>query len=152
MAYCTNTDVKVYTGTAISDADLTTMITDADGIIDAFLKARQLTAADAVVAKQASILYVRAAAAERLAFTGEAPTSWSSGDYSQSGATDFLSLSKELTLKAEKVLKDYVGKCRAGSSESDVKRSDAVMPEFKLDQTDDPVIYDASLDDEEDDS
>ena len=105
MAYCTPGNVKVYVGTTVTDADLTEMIADADRDILAFFTNLGL-AVDTDAAKSASIFLTRAAVAQRFYLTGENPTSYSSGDYSQSGAADQLSLSKELTAKAWEVLND----------------------------------------------
>ena len=105
MAYCTPANVKVYVGTTVTDADLTEMIADADRDILAFFTNLGL-AVDTDAAKSASIFLTRAAVAQRFYLTGENPTSYSSGDYSQSGAADQLSLSKELTAKAGEVLND----------------------------------------------
>lgn len=105
MAYCTPANVKVYVGTTVTDADLTEMIADADRDILAFFTNLGL-AVDTDAAKSASIFLTRAAVAQRFYLTGENPTSYSSGDYSQSGAADQLSLSKELTAKAWEVLND----------------------------------------------
>jgi hypothetical protein len=105
VAYCTPANVKVYVGTTVTDADLTEMIADADRDILAFFTNLGL-AIDTDAAKSASILLTRAAVAQRFYLTGENPTSYSAGDYSQSGAADQLSLSKELTAKALEILND----------------------------------------------
>ncbi|MFA7695301.1 MAG: hypothetical protein WCX63_07180, partial [Methanoregula sp.] len=95
MVYCTPANVKVYVGTTVTDADLTEMIADADRDILAYFTAQGISV-NTDTAKSASILFTRASVAYRFYLTGENPTSYSSGDYSQSGAADQLSLSKEL--------------------------------------------------------
>ena len=115
MAYCTAADVKVYVGTTVSDADLTAMIADADRDILSFFT-KQGVAVDSDTAKTASILLTRAAVAERFYLTGENPTSYSSGDYTQSGAADQLALSKKLSADALKILDEYVGFASGASS------------------------------------
>jgi hypothetical protein len=142
MAYCTNTDVKVYVGTTVSDADLTAMITDADRDILAYFTAQGITV-NTDTAKSASILFTRASVAYRFYLTGEKPTSWSRGDYSQSGAADQLALSKELRTEAFRILNEYMEFKRIGTTDAQtsVTRSDAVMGDFKLDQSDNPVFF-----------
>jgi hypothetical protein len=105
VVYCTPANVKVYIGTTVTDADLTEMIADADrDILSYFTK--QGIAVDADAAKSASILLTRAAVAQRFYLTGENPTSYSSGDFSQSGAADQLSLSEKLRAEAFRILND----------------------------------------------
>jgi hypothetical protein len=133
MAYCTNTDIKVYVGTTVSDADLTAMITDADRVISAFFASREMTV-DTNTAKTASILLTRAAVAERFYITGENPTSYSSGDFSQSGAADQLALSKELRAEAFRVLNEYILLQNTDDTDLDRTRCDAVMDDLKFDQ------------------
>jgi len=140
MSYCTAANVKVYVGTTVSDADLTAMIVDADRDILAYFTARGGTV-DTDVAKTASILFVRAAVAQRFYLTGENPTSYSAGDYSQSGAADQLKLSQELKAEAFRVLNESVSDSTSYDTESNVTRSDAVMDEFKLDQSDPPTYF-----------
>jgi hypothetical protein len=141
MVYCTPANVKVYVGTTVTDADLTEMIADADRDILAYFNAQGLSV-NADTAKSASILFTRASVAYRFYLTGENPTSYSSGDYSQSGAADQLSLSKELRAEAFRILKEYVGLKRvSATTQTDVTRSDAVMGDFKLDQSDDPTFF-----------
>jgi hypothetical protein len=142
MAYCTNTDVKVYVGTTVSDADLTAMIADADRDILAYFTAQGI-AVNTDTAKSASILFTRASVAYRFYLTGENPTSYSSGDFSQSGAADQLALSKELRAEAFRILNEYVKLKRVGTTDaqSSVTRSDAIMGDFKLDQSDDSVFF-----------
>jgi hypothetical protein len=115
VAYCTAADVKVYVGTTVLDADLTAMIADADRDILSFFT-KQGVAVDSDAAKTASILLTRAAVAERFYLTGENPTSYSSGDYTQSGAADQLALSKKLSADALKILDEYIGFASGASS------------------------------------
>jgi len=115
VAYCTPANVKVYVGTTVTDADLTEMIADADRDILAFFTNLGL-AVDTDTAKSASILLTRAAVAQRFYLTGENPTSYSSGDYSQSGAADQLALARDLTKEAMKVLDEYAGFVSGSSS------------------------------------
>jgi len=141
MAYCVPADVKVYVGTVVSDADLTAMITDSDRDILAFFTTRGISV-DTNTAKSASILYTRASVAERFYLTGENPTSYSAGDYSQSGAADQLALSKELRAKALQVLNDYINDTAASyDAVEDVRRCDAFMDNFSLDQSDEEVFF-----------
>ena len=141
MVYCTPANVKVYVGTTVTDADLTEMIADADRDILAYFTAQGISV-NTDTAKSASILFTRASVAYRFYLTGENPTSYSSGDYSQSGAADQLSLSKELRAEAFRILKEYVGLKRvSATTQTDVTRSDAVMGDFKLDQSDDPTFF-----------
>jgi hypothetical protein len=140
-AYCIAADVKVYVGTTVSDADLTAMIVDADRDILAFFTARGI-AVDTNTAKSASILFTRASVAYRFYLTGENPTSYSSGDYSQSGAADQLALSKDLRAEAFRILNEYIRlKTTSLDTKTDVVRSDAIMDDFKLDQADDPAFF-----------
>jgi len=115
MTYCVPADVKVYVGTTVSDADLTAMIADADRDITKYFTTNEITV-DTDTAKSASILLTRAAVAQRFYLTGENPTSYSSGDYSQSGAADQLALAKDLTKEAMKVLDDYASFVSGASS------------------------------------
>lgn len=138
MAYCTNTDVKVYVGTVISDSDLTAMITDADRRVLAFFTSRGVSV-DTDTAKTASILFTRASVAERFYLTGENPTSYSAGDYSQSGAADQLALSKELRLEAARILNEYILLHTNDPITLDTTRCDAVMGDLKFDQADVPM-------------
>jgi hypothetical protein len=115
MVYCTPENVKVYVGTTVSDADLTEMIADADRDILAFFT-NQGVAVDENTAKSASILFARASVAYRFYLTGENPTSYSSGDFSQSGAADQLALSKELRTEAFRVLNERLNFAVAGAS------------------------------------
>jgi hypothetical protein len=141
MVYCTPANVKVYVGTTVTDADLTEMIADSDRDILAYFNAQGLSV-NADTAKSASILFTRASVAYRFYLTGENPTSYSSGDYSQSGAADQLSLSEKLRAEAFRILKEYVGLKRvSATTQTDVTRSDAVMGDFKLDQSDDPTFF-----------
>lgn len=142
MAYCTNTDVKVYVGTTVSDADLTAMIIDADAEIDAYFLARGGLTPVSTVSKAASILLTRAKVAERFQVTGENPTGWSRGDYSQSGSVDQLGQAKLLHDAAEKLMRDEVGRLQSNYTDSaDIGRSDAVVDDFKLDQSDMPETF-----------
>jgi hypothetical protein len=140
MSYCTAANVKVYVGNTVSDADLTAMIVDADRDILAYFTARGRTV-DTDVAKTASILFVRAAVAQRFYLTGENPTSYSAGDYSQSGAADQLKLSQELKAEAFRVLNESMSDSTSYDTEANVTRSDAVMDDFKLDQSDPPTYF-----------
>jgi len=140
MSYCTAANVKVYVGTTVSDADLTAMIVDADRDILAYFTARGGTV-DTDVAKTASILFTRAAVAQRFYLTGENPTSYSSGDYSQSGAADQLKLSQELKAEAFRVLNESMSDATSYDTEENVTRSDAVMDDFKLDQSEPPTYF-----------
>ena len=140
MSYCTAANVKVYVGTTVSDADLTAMIVDADRDILAYFTARG-SAVDTDVAKTASILLTRAAVAQRFYLTGENPTSYSAGDYSQSGAADQLKLSQELKAEAFRVLNEGIDDTTSYDTESNVTRSDAVMDDFKLDQSEPPTYF-----------
>lgn len=141
MAYCTAADVKVYVGTTVSDADLTAMIVDTDRDVLAFFTTRGI-AVDTNTAKSASILFTRASVAYRFYLTGENPTSYSSLDYSQSGSADQLALSRDLRAEAFRILNEYVKlKTIPSDSLTSVTRSDAVMGDFKLDQSDDPIFF-----------
>lgn len=142
MAYCTAADVKVYVGSTVSDADLGYMIADADKKIEKRF-ARLKIAVDTDTAKQASILLVRAGVATRFHLTGENPTGYSSGDYQQSGSVDTLGAAKYFEEQAWQVIADYA-KSLQGTEEDDeasVTRCDAVMDDFKLDQTDNPSFF-----------
>ena len=146
--YCEIEDVKVYIGTKVSDADLAAILKDADAQIDAYFSTRGVSLSDRTVARQASIMLTRALVAERFAMTGENPTSYSTGDYSQSGSADFFSLSKGFRAQAFEILHGYLMTATtATTNEStfDVTRSDAVLPDFHLDQTDDPTFYKESV-------
>ena len=141
MSYCTPADVKVYVGTVVSDADLTAMIVDADRDILAFFTTRGISV-DTNTAKSASILYTRASVAERFYLTGENPTSYSAGDYSQSGAADQMGLSEKLRAAALKILNDYINDTAASyDSVDDVRRCDAFMDNFSLDQSSEEVFF-----------
>lgn len=142
MAYCTNTDVKVYVGTTVSDADLTAMITDADAEINTFFSARGGKSPASATAKQVSILLTRARVAERFQLTGENPAGYSSGDYSQSGSVDQLGQAKSLQERAYKIMNDEVVRLQIIPQElTNITRSDAVMGDFKLDQSDTPNFF-----------
>jgi hypothetical protein len=141
MGYCTNTEVKVYVGTVVSDADLTSMIVDVDRIVLAYFTARGI-GVDTTTAKAASILLTRAEVAMRFYITGENPTSYSSGDYSQSGSADQMSLAESLKKEAFRILDEYVKLMDDSQEEqTDVTRCDAVMPQFQLDQEDVPSFF-----------
>ena len=141
MSYCTPADVKVYVGTVVSDADLTAMIADSDRDILAFFTTRGISV-DTNTAKSASILYTRASVAERFYLTGENPTSYSAGDYSQSGAADQMGLSEKLRAAALKILNDYINDTAASyDSVTDVRRCDAFMDNFSLDQSSEEVFF-----------
>jgi len=141
MVYCVPADVKVYVGTVVSDADLTAMITDSDRDILAFFTTRGISV-DTNTAKSASILYTRASVAERFYLTGENPTSYSAGDYSQSGAADQMGLSEKLRAAALKILNDYINDTAASyDSVTDVRRCDAFMGNFSLDQSSEEVFF-----------
>ena len=142
MVYCTPANVKVYVGTTVTDADLTEMIADADAEINAFFASRGGKSPDSTTAKQVSILLTRARVAERFHLTGENPTGYSSGDYSQSGSVDQLGQAKSLQDRAYKIMNDEAVRLRTVPQEqADVTRSDAVMPDFHLDQSDDPTFF-----------
>lgn len=149
-AYCTAADVKVYVGTAVSDADLGAMIADSDDDIDDFFASRGGYTPSTTVAKQVSILLTRARVAERLNLTGEAPTAYSAADYSQSGVSDQMGQSRMLREEANKKMMAEIARLRtSATTQDDVRRCDAVMSDFKLDQTDDPVIGDFEGDESE---
>lgn len=136
MVYSTPADVKVYVGTVVSDADLTAMIADSDSEISAYFTARGATVGSAV-AKQVSVLLTRAKVAERFHLTGENPTAYSSGDYSQSGVSDQLGQARSLQDRAYKLMNDEVRRLQTDYTDSaSVRRSDAVIDDFKLDQSD----------------
>jgi len=142
MVYCTAADVKVYVGSTVSDADLGYMIADADKKGDQ-RSARLRISVDTDTAKQASIFLVRSAVASRFHLTGENPTGFSSGDYSQSGSADTLGAAKYFEEQAWQIISDYA-KSLQGAVEDDeasITRCDAVMSDFKLDQTDNPSFY-----------
>lgn len=142
MAYCTVADVKVYVGTVVSDADLGAMITDADSEIGAFFLARGSVTPGTAAAKQASILLVRAKVAERFNVTGENPTSFSYPDYSQSGVSDHFTSGKDLADRAYQIMRDELNRQDVPyMAQEDIQRADAVMPDFKLDQSDLPEFY-----------
>lgn len=141
-AYCTAADVKVYIGTAVSDADLGFMIADSDSEISAFFTARGGITPSAAAGKQISILLTRAKVAERFQLTGENPAGYSSGDYSQSGSVDQLGQSKLLLERANKIMNDEVRRLQSDYTDSaSVRRSDAVVDDFKLDQSDMPETF-----------
>jgi hypothetical protein len=141
MSYSTNTDVKVYVGTIVSDADLTAMIADNDRIILAYFTARGI-GVDSTIAKAASILMTRASVAERLYLTGENPTSYSAGDYSQSGPSDQMSIATEMKRMAYLVLSEFIQSMDKGEeSMIGVTRCDVYMPDFQLDQNDIPTFF-----------
>jgi len=140
MSYCTAANVKVYVGTTVSDADLTAMIVDADRDILAYFTASGETI-DSDVAKSASILLVRAAVAQRFYLTGENPTSYSAGDYSQSGAADQLKLAQDLKAEAFRVMDECFSNDVSYETEESVTRSDALMDDFKLDQSEQPTFF-----------
>lgn len=142
MAYCTAAQVKVYVGSTVSDADLGYMIADADKrIVKRFAKLQ--IAVDTDTAEQASILLVRSAIAMRFHITGENPTGYSSGDYQQSGSVDTLGAAKLFEDQAWQVIADYAKSLQGAEEfdEADVTRCDAVMGDFKLDQTDNPTFF-----------
>ena len=142
MAYCSAADVKVYTGTVVSDSDLGAMITDADSEISQFFLTRGGLSPGTAAAKQASILLVRGKVAERYALTGENPTSYTSGDWSQSGVSDHSASGKEFRAQAYQILKDELNRLTSPiDTLSEVKRADAVMDDFKLDQSDLPDYF-----------
>jgi hypothetical protein len=142
MTYCTAADVKVYVGTVVSDADLGAMIVNADQTVLNYFTARG-TSVDTDTAKQASILLVRSMVAERFYLTGENPTSFSHGDYSQSGAADQFGLAKELRTEAFRLVAEYIAYKRTSpDSQTEVRRSDAVIDDFKLDQAEMPDPFD----------
>jgi len=142
MANCTPANVKVYVGSTVTDADLTEMIKDADDEISDFFSARGGLTPSSAVAKQASILLTRAKVAERFHLTGENPAGYSSGDYSQSGSVDQLGQAKSLQEQAYKLLRDEVGRLQANYKDSaSIQRSDAVVDDFKLDQSDMPEMF-----------
>jgi len=142
MANCTAADVKVYVGTVVSDADLGYMITDADSEIAQYFLTRGGLSPGTAAAKQASILLVRAKVSERFNITGENPTSYESGDWSQSGVSDHAASAKELRAQAYQIMKDEQNRMSVPyTDETDVKRSDAVMDDFKLDQADIPNYF-----------
>ena len=142
MAYCVAADVKVYVGTVVSDADLTAMITDSDSEISAYLAARGGVTPSSGAGKAASVLLTRAKVAERFQMTGENPAGYSCGDYSQSGSVDQLGQAKLLRDAAEKILNDEVNRLNANYTEAaDITRVDAIMPDFKLDQSDQPSFF-----------
>lgn len=137
MAYCTAADVKVYVGTVVSDADLGYMIADADSEIGAFFLARGGVTPLSSVAKQASIMLTRARITERFQLTGENPAGYSSGDYSQSGSVDQLGQAKSLQDQAYTLMKAEARRLQSDYTEaSDIRRSDALVDDFKLDQND----------------
>ncbi len=79
----------------------------------------------------------------RFHLTGENPTGYSSGDYQQSGSVDTLGAAKFFEDQAWKVIDDYAASLQ-GTDETDkedVTRCDAVMGDFKLDQSDDPTFF-----------
>ena len=142
MAYCTAADVKVYVGAVVSDADLGYMIADSDSEIGAFFLARGGITPSSAVAKQVSILLTRAKVAERFQLTGENPAGYSSGDYSQSGSVDQLGQSKLLLERAYKLMADEARRLQTDYTDSaSVRRSDAVVDDFKLDQSDIPESF-----------
>ena len=141
MANCTAADVKVYVGTVVSDSDLGAMITDADSEISQFFLTRGGGSPGTAAAKQASILLVRAKVAERFNITGENPTSYTSGDWSQSGVSDHAGSAKELRAQAYQILRDELSRLVSLPELVDVIRSDAVMNDFKLDQSDHPLFF-----------
>jgi len=142
MAYCTAANVKVYTGTTVLDADLTAMISDSDDEINQFFLTRGGLTPSATAAKAASILLTRSRVAERFHNTGENPTAWSSGDYSQSGVADQGSLAISLRNQAFDKLREELGRLQTGYTDSEsTRRSDAIVDDFKLDQGDLPESF-----------
>lgn len=142
MAYCTAADVKVYVGTVVADADLTAMIADADSEIGAYFLARGGVTPLSSVAKQASIMLTRARIAERFQLTGENPSGYSSGDYSQSGSVDQLGQAKSLQDRAYKLMADEARRLQSDyTGSADIRRCDALVDDFKLDQGDIPESF-----------
>jgi hypothetical protein len=142
MAYCTAANVKVYTGTTVLDADLTAMISDSDDEINQFFVTRGGLTPSSTAAKAASILLTRSKIAERFHNTGENPTAWSSGDYAQSGVADQKGLADSLHSEAEKVMRDELGRLQSGYTDSaSTRRSDAVVDDFQLAQSDIPESF-----------
>jgi hypothetical protein len=107
MSYCTIAEVKVYAGSTITDADLLDMITDADRKINLYFKNRRV-AVDPDTATTASVLFVRSAISERFHLTGENPTAYSCGEYSQQGAANQLELANSLKKEAYGIIDDYI--------------------------------------------
>ncbi|MDD5048890.1 MAG: hypothetical protein PHH09_08170 [Methanoregulaceae archaeon] len=150
MAYCTAANVKVYAGAVVSDADLTAMIADADDEIDQFFLTRGGLTPGSDVTKKASILLVRAEIADRFNLTGENPTSYAYPDYSQSGVSDHAQSAREYRDRAYGLMRDELNRVDTPYMlEEDIVRSDAVMPDFKLDQSDISTYYAETDDDPE---
>ena len=143
MSYCLPADVKVYVGTVVSDADLTAMIADSDSEISAYFLAHGGLTPGSAVSKQASLLLTRARVAERFHLTGENPTGWSRGDYSQSGSVDQLGQAKSLQDRAMKLMAEEVGRLQTtGYTDAEsTRRCDALVDDFKLDQDDIPESF-----------
>lgn len=141
MAYCLPADVKVYVGTVVSDADLTAMIADADRTIDLVFEAAEITV-DSSCAKAASILLVRSSVAERFYLTGENPTSYTAGDYSQSETANQSALAASLKMEAKAILDKCIRSAETKVSNLvDFKRSDSTMTGLQLDCGEVPLYW-----------
>lgn len=142
MAYCTAADVKVYVGTVVSDADLGYMIADSDAEITQYFAARGGYTPTTTAAKIISVFLTRARVAERFNVTGENPTAYSAGDYSQSGVSDHFGAAKYLREQAYARMAEELGRQQTNYTEaSEITRSDADMKDFRLDQSEPPVFF-----------
>lgn len=136
MAYCTNTEVKVFVGTKVSDADLTAMITLADKEINEYLKRADVTPATCDATNTASIHLTRSYVLERFHLTGEAPVAYNSGDWQQSGSIDTLGAAKYHRDAAFSTLDNYIAQVQTGTViEDGVLRCDSELIGLTLDNS-----------------